>query len=271
MGMSSAVEGDTAVIGAPGADGERRRGVRVHPGGRRLGPERQAHRFDRSAGRPAGRLGGDRRRHDRGRRTGRRHRGRWRSGLGVHVRAFRAGGPQRDREADRERRRRGRPAGLVGGDRRRHDRGRRPRGRRSAARTTGARPTPSRAPVRPPAPRPPSCGPPTATRTTAWAPRWPSRATRSWPAPPSDDVGPNNDQGSAYTFTSTGAPSRTHTARLTAGDGAAVDQLRLLGRDRCGHDRRGGRRPTTSAPAPLGARRSPSRAPAPPSATRPPS
>ena len=42
---------------------------------------------------------------------------------------------------------------------------------------------------------------------------------------PDDDVGPNNDQGSAYTFTSTGAPSRTHTARLTAGDGAAVDQL----------------------------------------------
>ena len=32
-----------------------------------------------------------------------------------------------------------------------------------------ARPTPSRAPVRPPAPKPPSCGPPTAPRTTAWA------------------------------------------------------------------------------------------------------
>ena len=44
---------------------------------------------------------------------------------------------------------------------------------------------------------------------------------------PADDVGVNDDQGSAYTFTRTGAPSRTHTARLTAGDGAAVDELGL--------------------------------------------
>ena len=87
---------------------------------------------------------------------------------------------------------------------------------------------------------------------------------------PDDDVGPNNDQGSAYTFTSTGAPSRTHTARLTAGDGAAVDQLGFSVAIAAGTIVAGA--PSDDIGAyPLGARRSPSRAPAPPSATRPPS
>ena len=39
----------------------------------------------------------------------------------------------------------------------------------------------------------------------------------------SDDVGANGDQGSVYTFASTGAAARTETAKLTASDGAAQD------------------------------------------------
>ena len=42
-----------------------------------------------------------------------------------------------------------------------------------------------------------------------------------------DDVGANAEQGSAYTFTSTGAAARTETAKLTASDGAAGDELRF--------------------------------------------
>ena len=42
---------------------------------------------------------------------------------------------------------------------------------------------------------------------------------------PGDDIGVNNSQGSAYTFTRSGAASRTHTGKLVASDGAAVDEL----------------------------------------------
>ena len=42
---------------------------------------------------------------------------------------------------------------------------------------------------------------------------------------PRDDVGVNPDQGSVYTFARTGATARTQTAKLTASDGAAEDQL----------------------------------------------
>ena len=42
---------------------------------------------------------------------------------------------------------------------------------------------------------------------------------------PSDDVGANTSQGSVYTFTRTGAAARTETAKLTASDGAALDNL----------------------------------------------
>ncbi len=41
----------------------------------------------------------------------------------------------------------------------------------------------------------------------------------------SDNVGANADQGSAYTFARTGAATRTETAKLTASDGAAGDDL----------------------------------------------
>ncbi len=41
----------------------------------------------------------------------------------------------------------------------------------------------------------------------------------------SDDVGENSDQGSVYTFASTGAPARNETAKLTASDGAANSKL----------------------------------------------
>ena len=40
-----------------------------------------------------------------------------------------------------------------------------------------------------------------------------------------DDVGANQNQGSAYTFARTGAVARTETAKLSASDGAAFDQL----------------------------------------------
>ena len=42
---------------------------------------------------------------------------------------------------------------------------------------------------------------------------------------PYDDAGANSDQGSAYTFARSGAASRTQTAKLTASDGAAADNL----------------------------------------------
>jgi hypothetical protein len=42
---------------------------------------------------------------------------------------------------------------------------------------------------------------------------------------PSDAIGGNVGQGSAYTFAATGAPARTETAKLTASDGARTDQL----------------------------------------------
>ena len=42
---------------------------------------------------------------------------------------------------------------------------------------------------------------------------------------PGDDVGANGDQGSVYTFARTGAAFRTETAKLTASDGAANDDL----------------------------------------------
>ena len=42
---------------------------------------------------------------------------------------------------------------------------------------------------------------------------------------PYDDAGSNSDQGSAYTFARSGAASRTQTAKLTASDGAAADNL----------------------------------------------
>ena len=42
---------------------------------------------------------------------------------------------------------------------------------------------------------------------------------------PGDDVGANLEQGSAYTFARAGAAARTATARLTASDGAAGDVL----------------------------------------------
>ena len=42
---------------------------------------------------------------------------------------------------------------------------------------------------------------------------------------PFDDVGTNDDQGSVYTFARTGAAARTETAKLTASDGAAGDNL----------------------------------------------
>ena len=42
---------------------------------------------------------------------------------------------------------------------------------------------------------------------------------------PSDDVGSNDDQGSVYTFARTGPAARTETAKLTASDGAAGDNL----------------------------------------------
>ncbi len=42
---------------------------------------------------------------------------------------------------------------------------------------------------------------------------------------PFDDVGANVDQGSVYTFARTGAPARTQTAKLTATDGATNDFL----------------------------------------------
>jgi hypothetical protein len=42
---------------------------------------------------------------------------------------------------------------------------------------------------------------------------------------PLDDAGANADQGSAYTFARTGAAARTETAKLTAADGAAGDEL----------------------------------------------
>ena len=40
-----------------------------------------------------------------------------------------------------------------------------------------------------------------------------------------DDVGANQNQGSVYTFARTGAAARTETAKLSASDGAADDQL----------------------------------------------
>ncbi len=40
-----------------------------------------------------------------------------------------------------------------------------------------------------------------------------------------DDVGANTDQGSVYTFATTGAAARTETAKLTASDGAKSDYL----------------------------------------------
>src|SRR4051794_33557099 len=42
---------------------------------------------------------------------------------------------------------------------------------------------------------------------------------------PDDSVGANDDQGSAYTFTRTGARERTETGKLTATDGAAHDEF----------------------------------------------
>jgi hypothetical protein len=42
---------------------------------------------------------------------------------------------------------------------------------------------------------------------------------------PLDNVGANGLQGSLYTFAATGAATRTETAKLTAGDGAAGDEL----------------------------------------------
>jgi FG-GAP repeat len=42
---------------------------------------------------------------------------------------------------------------------------------------------------------------------------------------PLDDVDANLNRGSAYTFARTGAAARTETAKLTASDGAAIDQL----------------------------------------------
>ena len=42
---------------------------------------------------------------------------------------------------------------------------------------------------------------------------------------PLDDVGANQDRGSAYTFARAGAPARTQTAKLTASDGATFDLL----------------------------------------------
>ncbi len=42
---------------------------------------------------------------------------------------------------------------------------------------------------------------------------------------PSDDVGDNVNQGSAYTFARTGAAARTETAKLTSSDGAASDSF----------------------------------------------
>jgi hypothetical protein len=42
---------------------------------------------------------------------------------------------------------------------------------------------------------------------------------------PLDDVGANADQGSVYTFSRTGAAARTETAKVTASDGAAGDNL----------------------------------------------
>ena len=42
---------------------------------------------------------------------------------------------------------------------------------------------------------------------------------------PDSDIGANANQGSVYTFARTGARARTETAKLTATDGAAFDQL----------------------------------------------
>ena len=88
---------------------------------------------------------------------------------------------------------------------------------------------------------------------------------------PGDDIGVNNSQGSAYTFTRSGAASRTHTGKLVASDGAAVDELGFSIAIAGGHDRRGLADRMTSAPAPPGARHSPLPGRVPPSATRRPS
>ncbi len=40
-----------------------------------------------------------------------------------------------------------------------------------------------------------------------------------------NEIGANADQGSVYTFSTTGAAARTQTAKLTASDGAADDEL----------------------------------------------
>ncbi len=49
---------------------------------------------------------------------------------------------------------------------------------------------------------------------TASATRWRSRATRSLVSAPTDAVGANAGQGSAYRFARTGAPTRSATAKL---------------------------------------------------------
>ena len=70
---------------------------------------------------------------------------------------------------------------------------------------------------------------------------------------PGDGVGVNRSQGAAYTFTRTGAPARTETAKLTAADRAPGDQLGTRSRPT----------PARSSPAPPAttSARTPTRAP----------
>ena len=75
-------------------------------------------------------------------------------------------------------------------------------------------------------------------RTVTSAPRSPSRATRSSPAPRSQTER-SIDQGAAYVFVKPagGWANATQTAKLTASDGR-LQRIRRLGRDLGRHDRR---------------------------------
>ena len=188
FGISVALGGDTAVVGAYGDDDPRRRTdagsayVFVRSG-TTWSRAAEAHRRRRGGGRPVRLLGGAQRRHGRGRRHQRRRRRRTVPGSAyVFVRSGTTWTQQAKLiAADAAA---GDRFGTLGRARGRHGGGRRLQTTAPRPGKTPARPTCSSA-AAPPGPSRPSSSPPTRQDRTTSATRWRWRATRPWSAPAS--------------------------------------------------------------------------------------